>query len=77
MKIALLGYGKMGKTIEKFLTDTEDDAGKAFAGLDDDGLDLEMESIDDDGAKGDSGGEVADEAPNVRFVNKVLRSRKL
>ncbi len=68
----LIQQDQLGKTIEKFLTDTEDDAGKAFAGLDDDGLDLEMESVDDDGAKGDSGGEVADEAPIVRFVNKVL-----
>jgi type IV pilus assembly protein PilB len=69
----LVQQDHLGKAIEKFLTDTEEDASKAFAGMDDEGLDLlDIDSPDDDGPKGPDGGDAIDEAPVVRFVNKVM-----
>jgi type IV pilus assembly protein PilB len=67
----LMQQDQLQKSIEKFLNDTEDDAGKAFEGLDED-LDLDVEAVDEDGPKGEGGESGADDAPIVRFVNKVL-----
>ncbi len=67
----LVQQDQLSKALEKFLNDTEEDAGKAFEGLDDD-FDLDVESVDEDGPRGDSGTEGVDDAPIVRFVNKVL-----
>ena len=72
IEAVLILQDQLTKAVDKFLNDTEEDASKAFAGLDDDGLDLDVEAVDDDAPKGGDGGEVADEAPVVRFVNKVL-----
>jgi type IV pilus assembly protein PilB len=67
----LVPQDQLGKAIEKFLNDTEDDAGKAFAGLDEDGLELDVDSGEDDN-KAEVGVDAVDEAPIVRFVNKLL-----
>jgi type IV pilus assembly protein PilB len=67
----LIQQDHLAKAIEKFLADTEEDAGKAFEGLDDD-FDLDVESVDEDGPKGEGGTEGVDDAPIVRFVNKIL-----
>ncbi len=67
----LVQQDQLAKAIAKFLTDTEEDAGKAFEGLDED-FDLDVEAVDEDGPKGEGGEGGADDAPIVRFVNKVL-----
>lgn len=67
----LVQQDQLAKAIEKFLTDTEEDANEAFKGLDED-FDLDVEAVDDDAPKGDSGESGVDDAPIVRFVNKIL-----
>jgi type IV pilus assembly protein PilB len=67
----LIQQDQLSKAIEKFLVDTEEDAGKAFEGLDDN-FDLDVEAVDEDAPKGESGADGVDDAPIVRFVNKVL-----
>jgi type IV pilus assembly protein PilB len=67
----LVQQDQLSKAIEKFLNDTEEDAGKAFEGLDED-FDLGVESVDEETPKGDGGSEGVNDAPIVRFVNKVL-----
>ena len=64
---------KLAVAIEKFLNAEEETLGEALGGLDEDSLDdLDIEAVDEDnrGAPDDSG--EVDEAPIVRFVNKVL-----
>ncbi len=67
----LVQQDQLAKAIEKFLNDTEEDANEAFKGLDED-FDLDVEAVDEDDPKGDSGESGADDAPIVRFVNKIL-----
>ncbi len=67
----LVQQDQLAKAIEKFLADTEEDANEAFKGLDED-FDLDVESVDEDAPKGDSGESGVDDAPIVRFVNKIL-----
>jgi type IV pilus assembly protein PilB len=67
----LVQQDQLSKAIEKFLNDTEEDANEAFKGLDED-FDLDVEAVDEDAPKGDSGESGADDAPIVRFVNKIL-----
>ncbi|WP_045858175.1 type IV-A pilus assembly ATPase PilB [Teredinibacter purpureus] len=63
---------KLHASIEAFLTAEEESIGDALGDLDEDGLDdLDIEAVDEDGPKGEDTSE-ADEAPIVRFVNKVL-----
>ncbi|SMF02662.1 type IV pilus assembly protein PilB [Alteromonadaceae bacterium Bs31] len=63
---------KLHLAIEAFLTAEEESIGDALGGLDEDALDdLDIEAVDEDGPKHDDTSE-ADEAPIVRFVNKVL-----
>lgn len=59
---------KLGDAIDKFF-DTGHTGLEDMADVDLDGL--ETESVDDD-KKGDNGGQDADDAPVVRFVNKML-----
>ena len=69
----LVEADKLDKTIEAFLNQQEESLGDALGGLDEDSLDdLDVEAVSEDGG-GDDGdvGEV-DEAPIVRFVNKIL-----
>lgn len=62
---------KLRTAIEKYLNDSEESIGDALGGLDEDALDdLDIETVSDDD-RDDESAEV-DEAPIVRFVNKVL-----
>jgi type IV pilus assembly protein PilB len=60
---------KLGPAIEKFLTQSES---KAFEGLDEDLENLETIGGDDDAGGGASAEPGGDDAPIVRFVNKLL-----
>ncbi len=68
----LVEADKLQQAIESYLSAEEDSLGDALGGLDEDELDgLDIEAVDEEGGGGDEGsGE--DEAPIVRFVNKVL-----
>ncbi|WP_370981309.1 type IV-A pilus assembly ATPase PilB [Agaribacterium sp. ZY112] len=58
--------------IEAYLNAAEDNLGDSFGGLDDNDLDsLDIEAVDDSSESGDDSSN-DDEAPIVRFVNKVL-----
>ncbi len=68
----LVQQDQLAIAIDKYLNDSEEDAGRAFANLDDE-FDLDVELVDEEAAgKQDAAGDGADEAPIVRFVNKVL-----
>ncbi|AFV00706.1 type IV-A pilus assembly ATPase PilB [Simiduia agarivorans] len=71
---AILAEGdKLYKAIEKFLSAQDEALGDSLGGLDDEGLeDLDIEAVDEEGNKDDSGPSEADEAPIVKFINKVL-----
>lgn len=63
---------KLSIAIEKYLAAEEESLGDALGGLDEESLDdLDIQAVDEDGAKDKEMAE-ADEAPIVRFVNKVL-----
>jgi len=69
----LVEADKLDKTIDLFLNAQEESLGDALGGLDDDGLDdLDIQAVDEHGAGDDEEDKEADEAPVVRFVNKVL-----
>lgn len=70
---AILVEEKLLKTaIQKFMEAAEEAMGTGFEDLDDSGLEnLDIEAVDESG-KDDDGPSGADEAPIVRFVNKVL-----
>ncbi|MCW8196547.1 type IV-A pilus assembly ATPase PilB [Proteobacteria bacterium 005FR1] len=64
---------KLSAAIEAFLNRQEESIGDALGGLDEESLDdLNIEAVDEDGPAADDGGNEADEAPIVRFINKVL-----
>lgn len=67
----LVSADKLQKSIEAFLHSEEETLGDSLGGLDEDALDdLDVEAVTDNAEDGD---EVeVDEAPIVRFVNKVL-----
>lgn len=68
----LVEADKLSAAIEKFLTAQEETIGDTLGGLDDDGLDdLDIQTVEEQGAE-DKATSEADEAPIVRFVNKVL-----
>lgn len=63
---------KLSIAIEKYLTAEEESIGDALGGLDEEALDdLDIQAVDEDRSK-DKDTSEADEAPIVRFVNKVL-----
>jgi len=63
---------KLAPRIDAYLNAAEETLGDTLGGLDEDGLDgLDIEAVDDTKPKGDESSDV-DEAPIVRFVNKVL-----
>lgn len=63
---------KLQQAIEEYLNAAEESIGDALGGLDGDDLDgLDIEAVDEDSNNADEGGG-EDEAPIVRFVNKVL-----
>ncbi|WP_317930906.1 type IV-A pilus assembly ATPase PilB [Halioxenophilus sp. WMMB6] len=68
----LVESDKLQKAIDLFLNQEEETLGDSLGGLDDETLeDLDVQSATEDN-KGDSEENEADEAPIVRFVNKVL-----
>ena len=68
----LVEADKLTLAIEKFLNAQEETIGDTLGGLDDEDLeDLDIQAIDDQKAA-DDGHSEADEAPIVRFINKVL-----
>lgn len=69
----LVEADKLAQAIEKYLNASEESLGDTFAGLDGDDLEnLDIEAVDEHAAPEDKGGSEADEAPVVRFINKVL-----
>src|SRR5690606_1119567 len=69
----LVEADKLALAIEKFLNAQEETIGDALGGLDGDDLDaLDIQAVDDQSQSDDKGMSEADEAPIVRFVNKVL-----
>ncbi len=67
----LVEADKLHAAIENYLNAEEDSIGDALGGLDEDALDgLDIEPVEEDGGKADD--PEVDEAPIVRFVNKVL-----
>jgi len=63
---------KLSQQLEAYLNAQEEDIGDALGGLDDEGLDeLDIEAVDEGGPATDDNQEV-DEAPIVKFINKVL-----
>ncbi len=69
----LVEADKLSKAIDAYLNAQEESLGDALGGLDEDSLDdLDIEAVDEDGEQNDSDDSEADEAPIVRFVNKVL-----
>lgn len=68
----LVEADKLSQAIEAYLNAAEESIGEALGGLDEEALDgLDVESVENDKQEVDEGSEV-DEAPIVRFVNKVL-----
>ncbi len=68
----LVEADKLQAAIEAYLASEEESLGDALGGLDEEGLEgLDIETIDDEGNT-DEENNAEDEAPIVRFVNKVL-----
>ena len=68
----LVEADKLHTAIEEYLNAEEETLGDSLGGLDEDDLEgLDIEAVDEDGPKEDTSTEV-DEAPIVKFVNKVL-----
>lgn len=68
----LVEADKLTTTLEQYLNSEEESIGDALGGLDEDALDdLDIEAVNDDAANNEDTSE-ADEAPIVRFVNKIL-----
>ncbi len=69
----LVEADKLGIAIEKFLQVEEESLADSLGGLDEEMLDgLDIEAVDDEGADEKVSVKEADEAPVVRFINKVL-----
>lgn len=68
----LVEADKLTAALEQFLNAEEESIGDALGDLDEDALDdLDIEAVTDDAASNEDTSE-ADEAPIVRFVNKIL-----
>lgn len=69
----LVEADKLQVAIEAYFNRQEESMGDALGGLDDDGLDdLDIQAVDEDGPADDGDSGEVDEAPIVRFINKVL-----
>ncbi len=66
----LVEADKLAAAIDKFLT-SQDNLGTALGDFEDSDLDGEIQTVDPN-AKVDDGGSEADEAPIVKYINKVL-----
>lgn len=67
----LVEADKLQIAIDKYLNSQEESLGDALGGLDDDMDDLDVQSVSDTAAHEDKNTE-ADEAPIVKYINKVL-----
>jgi type IV pilus assembly protein PilB len=67
----LVEADKLIYTIEKYLTSQEQSFGDTLGGLDNDLENIDIEAVDDNLKKDDAVSE-ADEAPIVKYINKVL-----
>lgn len=67
----LVEVDKLKVAIEKYLSAQEEPLGDSLGGLDDDLDNLDVEAVDPNAQTGDDGSEV-DEAPIVKYINKVL-----
>lgn len=67
----LVEADKLKTAIDKYLNSQEESLGDALGGLDDDLDDLDVQSVADAATNEDAGSE-ADEAPIVKYINKVL-----
>ena len=68
----LVEEGVLSAAIQKYL-DSNEDAMGSLGELDEAGLeDLDIEAVDDDAREDDGAAQGADEAPIVKFINKVL-----
>ncbi len=64
---------RLHEQVTKFIESEEEPLGSGFGDLDDESLDaLEVEAVDQDGDNGNDVSQEGDDAPVVRFVNKVL-----
>jgi type IV pilus assembly protein PilB len=70
----LVEADKLSAAIEAYFSKQEESINDALGGLDEDSLDdLDIEAVDEEKiANADDGSSEADEAPIVRFINKVL-----
>ncbi len=70
----LVEQDKLDTVIDRYLNAAEEDIEDAFDDLDDADLEnLDVESVDEDAmGGGDDGSEGADDAPIVKFINKIL-----
>ncbi len=72
VEAVLVEHDKLEAAIERFLSEQEEDLGDTLSGMDDVHLDdLNVEAVEEDSGQ-DSGHSDADDAPIVRFVNKLL-----
>lgn len=67
----LVEADKLKTAIEKYLSSQEEPLGDALGGLDDDLDNLDVEAVDPNAQANDDSSE-ADEAPIVKYINKVL-----
>ncbi len=68
----LVEADKLRAAIDKYLNAQEETLGDALGGLDGDLDDLDIEAVDPNTKAEDVGGSEADEAPIVKYINKVL-----
>jgi len=69
----LVEADKLSDAIEAFFNKQEESIGDALGGLDEEDLDgLDIEAVDEEGPAAEDDSSEADEAPIVRFINKVL-----
>ena len=68
----LVEENKLSAALDRYFAAEEETIGDTLGSLDDDSLeDLDIEAVDEDGPRDDDDAE-ADEAPIVKFINKVL-----
>ena len=73
VEAVLVEQDKLEAAIDRFLNSQEDDLGDALGTMDDVHLDdLDIQAVDDEGMDGAADSSDADDAPIVRFINKLL-----
>lgn len=68
----LVEADKLQHTLEAFLNRQDDDINDTLGGLDEELDNLDIEAVDDHGGRDDRDTSEADEAPIVKFINKIL-----